>query len=356
MGILSWLRNADQVERFAALQPSKALATPFAGENHLAPAVVLDDIFRSKVRSVTRAEAMSVPAVHRARGLVCDVLARQPLRAYRDGAPLPEQPRWLHTSKYFPPRLRMLWTLDDLAFYGWALWLLDRGATDSSGRAPVLDAYRIEPSRWKTEDGSIHVLVSGKWIPVPEGGYLLFAGPTEGLLSAAADTIRGAKDLERMWQARVKNPVPVTEIRYTGEDYLDEDEMRDIRTQYINARADEDGTVMVTPQGFEIHAHGDQAMELFVQGRNAVSLDVARFWRMPASMLDASQVNGSSIDYENNDVGRSAYYDLTLRTWATPVEECLSQDDVLPAGQYVQFDLSALTTNPDTGAGPVLED
>lgn len=357
MGIFSWWRVAEQAEKFAALQPSRSLATPFAGEGTLSPAVVLDDVFRAKVQPVTRAEAMSVPTIARARNLVCGVLGRQPFPAYRAGERLLEQPSWLTRSRYFPPALRMLWTIDDCIFHGWSLWVLDRGAADTSNRRPILDAYRVDPSKWKIDRGRVIVTDRhGTDFEVPDGDYLLIPGPAEGLLTIGADTIRAAKDLERMWMSRVKNPTPIVELRYTdAENAPTEDEMRDARTTYINARQDPDGVVMVTVPGLEVVTHGDKGLELFVQGRNAVSLDVARFFNMPASMLDASQVNGSSIDYENNAIGRSAFYDLTLRTWALPIEQALSQDDVLPAGQYVQADLSALTTT-DTGTGPALED
>jgi len=358
VGLLDRLRGANQVARYADTQPSRALATPFAGDNHLLPAVVLDDIFQGKVKPVTRAEAMSVPTWAKARDLVCSTLARQPVKVYRNGVALDaeDQPTWLTRSVYFPPRLRMLQTIDDIAHYGIALWVLDRGEPDSSGRRQVLDAFRVTRDKWKIDRGEVIVTGNdGKSVAIPEGNYLLFPGRSEGLLTIAADTIRGAKDLERQWLARVRNPVPLTEIRYTGDDDLESDEMRDIRSTFINARNDDDGIVMVTPRDFEIHSHGDATLDLFVQGRNAVSLDVARFWGMAASLLDASNVNGSSVNYENNAIGRSSFYDLTLRAWATPIEEALSQDDVLPRGQYVQFDLSSLTTT-DTGTGPVLED
>jgi hypothetical protein len=360
VGFLSRLRNADQLARYGAAQPTpRTLASPFAGPNHLEPALVVDDIFKARVARVTRAEAMSVPAIARARHLVCDVLARQPFRVYRDGVPLEgrDQPRWLSTSKYFPARLRMLWTIDDCIFNGWSLWILDRGAADTSGRRPILDAMRIDPARWRLQDGAVVVTgPGGKDVHVADGDYLLIPGPSEGLLTIGADTIRAAKDLERMWMSRVKNPTPIVELSYEGENVdPDEEEMREARRTYIEARQDPEGTVMVTPPGLRVTPHGDKGLELFTEGRNAVALDVARFFNMPASMIDASQVNGSSVDYENNAIGRSSYYDLTLRTWALPIEEALSQDDVLPAGQYVQADLTALTT-PDTGTGPALED
>lgn len=358
MGIFTRWRTLAQAERYSVAQPTPALASPFVGETHLTPAVVLDDVFKGKVQPVTRAEAMSVPAHARARNIVCGMIARQPIKVYgADGVQL-ATPTWLTRSAYFPPRLRMLWTLDDCAHYGWSLWTLDRGAPDArSGRADILDAMRVAPANWNFENGRIVVHDGRGTRRVLEADeYLLIPGPADGMLTAAADTLRGAKDLERQWQARVKHPVPITEIRYTGDDPLEPDEMRDIRRQFITARDDEDGTVMVTPSGFEVHTHGDSVLELFVQGRNAVALDVARFWNMPASQLDASNVNGSSVNYENLAIGRTGLADITLRTWALPIEEALSQDDVLPRGQYAQFDLSALTTGPDTGTGPVLED
>lgn len=360
MGLLQRLRNADQIARYGAAQSPRPLVSPWADSSHLAPALVIDDVFKGKVEPVTRAEAMSVPAIARARHLVCDVLARQPFKAHNTAGVMAEQPGWLYRSKYFPPRLRMLWTLDDCIFYGWSLWVLDRGAPDSSGRRAVLDAYRVAPASWRIQDGRVVIAKGGAdgrdWV-VPEGEYLLILGPSEGLLTLGADTIRGAKSLERMWMSRVRNPQPIVELRYEGEyDEPTEDEMRQTRRTYIEAREDPDGVVMVTKPGLTVVPHGDKGLELFTEGRNAVALDVARFFNMPASMIDASQVNGSSVDYENNALGRSSYYDLTLRTWVLPIEEALSQDDVLPAGQYVQADLSALTTTPDPGTGPALED
>ena len=62
------------------------------------------------------------------------------------------------------------------------------------------------------------------------------------------------------------------------------------------------------------------------------------------------------MTYQNVMAGRSELNDLTLRSWALPIEERLSQDDCLPRGTYAAFDLSALTITPDPGTGPKLED
>lgn len=362
MGILSWWRTANAVADFEPLTVgSTALATPFAGDSHLNPAFTLDELYEGKIQSVTRSEAMSVPTWAAARSLVCETLARLPLKAYDStGALLVEQPRFLQWSRYLPARLRMLWTLDDVAHYGTSLWALERGAADSSGRAAILDAVHVDWHRWHSERvEGVEVMrmlaADGTARYLEPDEYILFWGSSDGLLVSAADTIRGAKNLESQWQSRVRNPLPLVEIRYTGDEDLTEDEQRDIRKKYLEARQDPDGVVMVTPRGFQVEAKGADDVNMFVQGRNAVSLDIARFWHVKASLMDASNVNGSSVNYENSGLGRSAFYDIGLRTWALPIEECLSRDNVLPRGTYVAFDLSSLTT-ADTGTGPVRED
>lgn len=348
--------GTSSVTRYADSLPHR-LATPFSDASHLSPAIVWDDLFNDAALAVTRAEAMSIPAVARGRNLIAPPLARQPLVAYKGDVALADQPTWLSSSRYFPPRLRALWTLDDLIFTGLSVWVVDRGLPDSSGRKQILDAMRIPPANWSQRDGLIVVTGSdGQEKELADDEYILFPGPSEGLLVMAARTIRGARRLEERWSERIENPIPVVEIRYTGEEDLEESEQRDIRDKYLMARLDPSGVVMVTPRGFEVHPHGDNATELFVEGRNAVALDIARFLSLPSTMIDASQVNGSSVDYENNAIGRSAYYDLSLRTWALPFEEALSQDDVTPHGTRIAFDFSGLTINPDTGEPQNIED
>jgi hypothetical protein len=244
----------------------------------------------------------------------------------------------------------MLWTLDDLFFYGWSLWAVTRGYENQ-----ILDARRVAPDRWNF-DSDYRVTIEeypGQY--PPEDEVILFPGIGEGILTEGYRTINAAINLETQWAARVKNPVPITEIRYTGDEDPTTDELKEIRQSYIDARNDDNGVVMVTPRGFETHAHGDQALELFVEGRNAASVDVARYANMPATSADASAVNASSVTYQNVIAGRNELIE-TLRSWALPIEERLSQDDCVPRGQFAAFDLSALVTVPDVGTGPTLSD
>jgi hypothetical protein len=361
VGLLDWLGLRSAVALGSTPSAHRGVVSPWAGPSNLHK-IVVDDIFGQDTTTVTRAQAMAVPAIAKARHMVCVTLARQPLLAYRAGevdengdpVPMAEQPAWLRRTDEPgapSPFHRLLWTIDDLMFHGWSLWAVKRG---SEGQ--VLDAMRVPIDQWTFEsDGRVVVETLPDRYP-KDGEVILIPGIGEGMLAEAARTVRGAWTLEDRWQARAKNPVPVVELRYTGDEDLEPEEMRTIRQSYVDASQDENGVVMVTPKGFELHAHGDQALDLLVAGRNAAALDAARYANLPATAADASATNGSSVTYQNVMAGRAEFTDITLRGWAAPIEARLSMDDVVPRGQYLAFDFSSLTRTPDPGVGPARED
>jgi len=307
--------------------------------------VVLTDIFGSADLPVSRAEAISVPAVAKARHLVCG-LSRQPIKTYRGPDPV-DDPAWVYrTNSQPPPTTRLLWTLDDLFFSGWSLWATERGQAKQ-----ITDAVRVPPERWSfNPDGA--VLVDDE--PVDAEQVILFSGPYEGILTAGAATIRAAKNLERAWAKRVRSPVPVTELHQVDDSSpLEDDEVHDLVDQWATM-IDEGGGVAFTPSGIEAKYPAAQGNTdaLFVEGRNAVTLDVARFCSVAGALLDAS-LSTASLTYTTQEGTRDRFLDETAAFWLTPIEARLSMDDVCPRGQRMAFDLSELLTVPPTGRSPV---
>lgn len=315
----------------------------------LSPNIVIADVLGVNDVPPSRTEAMSVPAIAKARHLITSTLARQPLRAYRGEAELATQPAWLYrTNSDTPPQMRMAYTLDDLFFYGWCLWAVQRGADGQ-----ITDAVRVSPDRW-TFDLEGRVEVDGK--PVDSDQVILIPGPFEGILAAGPSMVRAARNLEQTWAARVRNPIPVVELRITDDNMEPTiEEMERLRDQYVAARKNPDGAVMVTPAGVELNVHGDAVTDLFVQGRNAIALDVARMTGIPATMLDASQVQ-SSLTYKTTETGRNDFIDALTNMWAMPIEAQLSMDNVVPRGQRIAFDMSNLLAVPQATTGPDTED
>jgi hypothetical protein len=109
-------------------------ASPWATPAHL-ERVAWSDVFGTDVRQhlpLTRAEAMQVPAVARARHIIAGTLGRVELHAYRGDDRAPADPSWIaQTSGPLSPFHRHLWTADDMLFSGWSLWWRVNGADGS---------------------------------------------------------------------------------------------------------------------------------------------------------------------------------------------------------------------------------
>lgn len=345
MGILSWLTGGPNTT--APGTTGAALASPWS--EGLPSNIIVNDIFGTAGLAITRAEAMSIPAVAKARHLICSTLARQPLKVYSGAEELADQPAWLYrTSGAVPPQMRMVWVLDDLFFHGWSLLAVERGS-----RGQILDAVRVGTDRWQFDTNGA-VLVDNA--PVNADDVILIPGPYEGLLVAGARTIRGALDLEAVWAARVRNPIPSVEIHNTdANDPLTPEQAQALVSGYAESRKNINGAITYTPANVELIMHGDAATDLFVEGRNAIAIDIARLTGVPAAMLDASQV-AASLTYNTVEGARDNFIGQVLDMWATPIEAQFSMDAVTPRGTRIAFDKANLTTFPQPSTGPATED
>lgn len=321
--------------------------------------IVAADLFGTGAAPVTRAEAVQVPAISKARFLITTPLARHPLVAMQGDERI-ETPAWLvATDGQTAPQMRMLWTLDDLLFTGYSLWAVVRDDTGA-----ITNAARVPAELWNfNEDWQV---VIDNEVPAADS-VILFTSIMDPLLESAARTIRAAHNIEDSWAARVRDPIPVTVIRQTedlelAEEEVDEDgvvvaksEAQEIVDNYVDARRQPTGSVVYIPYGHDVTTFGETEPQLFVEGRNAVAIDVARFTALPAEMLSASATQ-ASLRYSTSEGTRNEFVDYSLAPWAMAIESRLSMDDVVPPGVSIKFDLTHLMTVPSPGIGPTTED
>jgi hypothetical protein len=312
------------------------------------------DLVASEFLPCTRREALAVDALTRARDLVVTTIARAPLRSLTGDTidPDPEQPTFLYrTDGGVHPRTRMLWTIDDLIFYGWSLWAVDRGSDGA-----VLVADRIPVDRWEF-DADGRILVDGDVVQARD--VLLIPGPHEGILTRNASTIRTASRLERAAAARAANPVPLVELHQTVDVAIDDDERDALLAGYgtavIAANGGSTGVAFTSfgVEGKAIGANGDGAAAL-VESRNYAAVTAARIIGLPAAMVDATSA-GASLTYETT-AGRRAQFVDEVRGYSDAVEGRLSLDDVVPRGRRIAFDVDQLTTLTPSPTGPATLD
>jgi len=321
--------------------------------------VILSDVFGpvdvDPDSPITRAEAMTVPALIRARGILM-VIASQPLVAYKGAERLTRQPGWLsRTDTAVSPQARIVATMDDLIFYGEALWFLAR---NSAGQ--ITDAVRIPFEKWRVKtDGTLEVNIApDQWAPVTDPKSVIhFRSFQEGLCTIGAPAIRAARDIQRSVSARAKNPVPMLDLHITDDVELDPDEKAKMRSEWTAALRTPDGSVAITPHNVEANVLGGEgsANDFLTAARNNSRLDVANVLQLPASLLEGS-TSTASLTYSTSEGKRSELKDYGLSLWAGIFDARLSMDDVTAAGTRIAFDFSDLTANPDDGVTPARED
>lgn len=361
--LLPGIRPADLAAAVTTPPATLDLASPWAPTHQLArvmDGVVFSDVFGpTVVRPVTRAEAMAVPAVARARHVIAGTVARIPLRAYRAGQVLEgaDAPPWItSTSGALSPYHRALWTADDLLFHGWSCWAR---TNDAAGRLP-LHMDRIPMGRWSVDDAG-RVLVAdalGTHRLVDQRTVKLIPGPHEGILTAAAGTIRHAADLQRAAAMAAKHPSAYLVLEQTQGVPLpydsDDANVVTVTSTLRDWRAGRDagGGVGFVPLGLKASELGSFDQHLVTEGRNAAAVDVARVCSLPADLLDAA--GPSSLTYattrDNNQ--RAIQYGVGL--YLSAMTAALSQDDTTAHGQEVRAAIEDWLEDPTSSepAGP----
>ena len=321
-------------------------------------AQLFEDIYGDAPRPVTRAEAMSVPAVARARHLICTTVARLPLAAFRgeelvdptpsfmtatdgqlgDLTPADQRRFGLFTGQ--SPYQRMLRVADDVLFFGYAMLYVTRwGATDLSGRRLPLRMVHVPQGFWAVNSDGEIVDVDGQ--PLPADRVILVEGPHSGILSFGSRTIRGATTLETTALDISQHPFRLA-LKQTTDITLTREERHELVSEVRRALSDNNGVLFVN-SALDLQEFRMDSSEFLIGARNASALDIARLTNTPASMLDAS-TEGSSLEYSTVEGRNLQWLDFGLASYLDSIAARLSEDDVLPQGQRAAFVTDGLTT------------
>lgn len=359
------LRAAASVPGEPAIAPAPlGLASPWSQPNHLASVVWRDIFGDTALRPVTRAEAMSVPAAARARHVLCTTIAARELVAYRGDQRI-APPSWAtSTAGALSPFHRMVWTVDDLLWFGWSCW---RRTSNSATDGRPLQMDRLPMGRWSFDThGNVlwDRLDGAGQRPALPGELVLIPGFHEGLLTFAQDTLRHAADLQRAAGRAARHPSAYLALKQTGGTPLSRDERRELIAEWAAAREGENGGVAFLNETLDARELGTFDRHLVLDGRNAAAVDVARAASLPADLVDAA--GQTSLTYSNARDNDRRGVDYGSGGYMGAISARLSQDDVAPAGQRLAFDLEELAaatapgearagdqTRPaDTAAGP----
>jgi HK97 family phage portal protein len=319
------MRGADIA---AQIGPAPTLDAffPFGGADYLA----------------TREEAMSVPAIARARNMICNSIATIPL-VTRDKVTgqIVEQPVVINEpDKRVPGAASWVWACEDLLFTGFSYFMIQSVFADT-GR--VREMWRVAPNRvgvFLNDKGTQieYYTVDGSQVPFTGvGSLIVFYGNDEGLLNRAGRTIRAGAELERAAAMYAREPVPSMVLKSNGT-ALPADRIaklldawgaarRNRGTAFLNADITME-TVGFTPEQIGLNS-----------AREIIATELARAVGIPAYFIDAP--TGSSMTYQNAQTARQTLLDFSLLPLMNSISGRLSMPDFTPQTQRVEFDLKA---------------
>lgn len=288
---------------------------------------------------VTRDEAMTVPAVARARNIIAGTLASLPLELYNNRDEELSKPRWMkQPDPHSAYGTMMAWTIDDLIFAGSAFWQIIE-VYKEDGRPSAfryINYNRVTPKYGNDMHMVDGYLVDGANVPNNGLGSLItFQALDEGVLKRGAPTIKTAIALEQAAKRSAEEPVPNGVLKNTGMD-LPEDQVMNLLARFKAARNTRATAYMTSNLEYQPMQFDNAQLQL-VESRKAIQTMIAQMMNVPAYLLDAE--TGGSLTYNNAEGQKRYLVDFSLRNIITVLENRLSMDDITITGQHVRFDL-----------------
>jgi HK97 family phage portal protein len=326
---------ASKVEAVAPSQNSDIEAS-------VSPVFALDSIytFNGGATQATREEAMSVPTIARARGIICSSIASIGLQV-RDNStglevPMPRVIR--DPDPRVPGSATYVWLAEDLLFYGFGYLQITELFADTMR---VRSAQRIVPTRvgvFLNQNGTevMYYTIDGKQIPDSGvGSLVVFYGNDEGLLNRAGRTIRTGAELERAAANYAREPVPSMVLKSNGT-ALPADRIAKLLESWGVARRNRSTAFLNADVELQTVGFDPEKLQL-AAARSYIATECARAIGIPAFYVDAE--TGSSMTYSNANVTRKTLLDFSLIPLMTSISTRLSMPDFVPSSQTVNFRL-----------------
>jgi HK97 family phage portal protein len=309
----------------------------------LTPVQIADSVYNilGGSTNTTRALAMSVPSVARARNIICGTIGSLPLTTFNR-----------ITGEYVDPHRVINQPDPRVAGFVIYCWLAEDIWLYGAGYGQVLEMYsatdggrvrawtRVSPDRVTVDTDFLNTTINGYKVDgnsVPMqgvGSIIRFDGPDEGLLHRAGKTVAAAVYLENAAVNYAKEPAPTMVLKSNGTN-LTAERISSLLTAWKSARQSRSTAFLNADVDLKEFGFDPKSMQL-AEARQYVALELARACGIPAYFLSAEQ---TSMTYSNAVTERRSLVDFSLRPILKAIEERLSLPDFVPNPVMTRFAL-----------------
>jgi HK97 family phage portal protein len=309
----------------------------------LTPVQIADSVYNilGGSTNTTRALAMSVPSVARARNIICGTIGSLPLTTFNR-----------ITGEYVDPHRVINQPDPRVAGFVIYCWLAEDIWLYGAGYGQVLEMYsatdggrvrawtRVSPDRVTVDTDFLNTTINGykvdgKSVPMQGVGSIIrFDGADEGFLHRSGKTVAAAVYLENAALNYAKEPAPSMVLKSNGTN-LTAERISSLLSAWKSARQSRSTAFLNADVDLKEFGFDPKSLQL-AEGRQYVALELARACGIPAYFLSAET---TSLTYSNAVSERRLLVDFSLRPILKSIEERLSLPDFVPNPVMVRFDL-----------------
>lgn len=288
--------------------------------------------------AVTRAQAMQVPAVARARNIICATIGSLPLEVRRESnnSKVPTPPFIRQPDPRMTGQSVYTFLAEDLLFTGQGyLRILELGTDGRPLSAEWISVSRITRTLDSLGHNVRYYSVDGNRVPETGLGSLIpFTGYDEGLLVRAGTTILTALALEKAVKRFADEPTPNVVLKSNLP--MPAERVTALLNSWKEARQTR-GTAFVNDT-IDFQSIGFSPEQLTLnQARQYMASEIARACNLPEYYVGGNA--GGSMTYSNVTAERRSLIDLSLRPLMTSITQRLSDNDITPRGSIVKYNL-----------------
>jgi len=325
-------------------QPSKAAAagSGYVGQNAGANSI---GQYYNYVEGTARNRAMSQTAVSRSRDLMASVIGAMKLKMYtemwngEEMEKMPLAPRtWLRRiDPSVPNNFILSWTFDDLFFYGRAFWYITSRTADgypaSFSRLPAAMCQTLDQSGPVWFAPSKEIVFNGA--ELDPANVVQFLSPIQGIVYMSEQSIATALKLEAARYRNASSAIPAGILRQTGGEPLSAQELADLAAAF-NAARETNQTAALNEFVTYTETQTSPDKMLLIESANFSAMEMARLCNCPPYLLGLSV---GSYSYQSSAESRMDLWTFGVRAYADCITGTLSQNNILPNGSFVEFDV-----------------
>ena len=292
-----------------------------------------------------RNRAVSVPTISRARDLMASVIGCMNLKMYNEMwngnemEKMPIAPRtWLRKiDPTLPNNFIMSWTFDDLFFYGRAFWYITSRTADgypaSFTRLPAAMVQTLDQAGPVWFAPSKQIIFQGG--NLDSNDVVQFLSPIQGIIYMSEQSVATALKLEAARYRNSSSAIPAGILRQTGGEPLSAQELADLASAFNSARETNQTAALNEFVTYTETATSPDKM-LLIDSAEFQAMEMARLCNIPPYLAGVSV---GSYSYQSSAEARMDLWTFGVRAYADCIAGTLSQNNVLPSGTYVEFDV-----------------